>query len=146
MTALNRPQHPRSWRKGPPRGGLGRGHRKGAGAGPLALPAREGPRALAPQRFVESPRPISARGLGHHLPIGTCRAAVAGSRWGRTRVSLGTFGSFPAALRFPENRAPWAPRMASSRPEKGWGWSTEGFTALGGHPLCLGPGGWGGWT
>lgn len=116
--------------------GAGRGYLRGAGArpGPAAAggAARAGPCARGRQRSEESRRPRSAPGSATHC-VRSCGAAIASSRWGRTRASPGTFGSFPAAppgtVR-PWSRAPRAPRTPLGPAWGGMDLGTEGLPAL----------------
>lgn len=98
--------------KGP---GAGRGE---AGRGGAEPPRRGGHRATMQDwpggGHASSPgkgawsrgRPLCHRGLLHPLPGAHLPRLPRGSRWGRTRASLGTLGSFPFAFCASGNRAP----------------------------------------
>lgn len=79
--------------------------------------------------------PFCHRGLRHPLPGAHLPRRPRGSRWGRTRASLGTLGSFPIAFCASGNPAPASTQLEVG----GGGWDIEGgFPVLGGQPIETG--------
>lgn len=99
--------------------------------------------------------PAEARGVAApslcsraRLPaaVRNCCTAVARSRWGRTRASPGTFGSFPTAPRPPGTVRPGLRGPDPGRIERGGAEARAFLPLVGTRRAWLGPGGRGGWT
>lgn len=90
------------------RGGAGRGGatKNGRAWGHGAGLAGRGRSRSSSKGAWNSGRPLCHRGLRHPLPGAHLPRRPRGSRWGRTRASLGTLGSFPIAFCAPGNLAP----------------------------------------
>lgn len=129
--------------EGPPRrGGAGRGHPREAGPPERGRAPSRGPgwhgrgHARRPGRGAWSRSALVLLAGSATHSVCTYRAAVTGSRWGRTRASPGTFGSFRTAP------LPWrAVRPGRRGPAEaglrgGGAGALQGFPGLGGHLSC----------
>lgn len=100
---------------------LGGATKKGRASGHLAGLAGRGP-ARSPGKDAWSRGcPFCHRGLRHPLPGAHLPHRPRGSRWGRTRASLGTLGSFPMAFCASGNPAPVSTQLEVGRGGLGHG-------------------------